>query len=900
MTARLTIALTLALSLVSRAGATTYYVRSSGDDARDGLSPETAFASIRPTARLLQNPGDRVIVGPGVYHEGNIKPRGSGTPDAPIVLLADVTGELTHDAPGPVTVVPPNTPDATTGIIVYGRHDVIIDGFDVDGAADAGIQVRPHSRNGSDSGRITVRNTTTRNGRLRGIHVIAAGEVNVVNNTMSRNAGTGVVLVGGASGAIVPLIANNIIEENRFGILLRGAQAGSVADNVLRADGKAVRLSDCDGVSIVRNQMTELGRGITGSGANLTIADNTLDRGGIISLGGVTVVMNNHFMTSTIGLLRFYLDEEASLRLNQNQLPPTYIVGSGRVEIAGNEGELLEAGAAIMTVTDNTFAQSIKLSAATRLELSRNQTTDVEARAPTLLVRDNQVSRWADILAATGTVTGNNAGRLALARYWDWNSDDAVANSRGPYLLDGNVSDSVLRLGDARTPLAGALVQNNTAAGLVRTFARGRLEVRHNDAHGIACLLFEPDAELVLAENVAHQSVSAGLIVIGAARAIVENNTSTDNADSGLAVRGSRNVTIAGNTFRSNPAGGISVLVPLVGDCNGDLRVTVDELTTVVSIVLGRRSLRACAAADANGDDAATIDEIMMAVAAAFDRQDLDPPQVEIRANRVEDNGRFGINVYAGGPVLTVDNRVVRNGGIAIAVNARGGQADTGIVGNILGQSAAEGLLLKGVLAARVRNNVIFSSRESGMLLRDAPQTAVINNLIYANGDDGISVGRGTDLPAHDATLASNTIYANAGWGITIGSAGAPSKGTVVLNNIVDGNLRGGVAAERDSRSGLSVNFNLNNDGNDPTIPPSASDFEGDPRFVAAAGPDGVLGGAGFEDDDLHLQPGTPALDAGSAPAAQLGITGSAVSGQPNDTGVVDVGFHYGASDDPK
>jgi hypothetical protein len=107
--------------------------------------------------------------------------------------------------------------------------------------------------------------------------------------------------------------------------------------------------------------------------------------------------------------------------------------------------------------------------------------------------------------------------------------------------------------------------------------------------------------------------------------------------------------------------------------------------------------------------------------------------------------------------------------------------------------------------------------------------------------------------------------------------------------------VHGGVAAERNSRVDLAIDFNLNNDGYEPSIPVSSTDFEGDPRFVAAAGADGILGGAGFEDDDLHLQPGTPARDAGSAPAAELGISGSAVAGQDSDTGIVDVGFHYGA-----
>src|SRR4029453_4116689 len=150
------LALLLVLVGVSRASATTYFVRASGDDAHHGLSPETAFASIRPVGRLLVNPGDRVIVGPGVYREGNITPDGSGTTDAPIVFLADSTGQLTHDPPGPVRIIPPNTESAGSGFIVRGGHDVVIEGFTVEGAARAGIKIRPDVRTGTDRSAGTV------------------------------------------------------------------------------------------------------------------------------------------------------------------------------------------------------------------------------------------------------------------------------------------------------------------------------------------------------------------------------------------------------------------------------------------------------------------------------------------------------------------------------------------------------------------------------------------------------------------------------------------------------------------------------------------------------------------------------------------------------------------------
>jgi hypothetical protein len=110
---------------------------------------------------------------------------------------------------------------------------------------------------------------------------------------------------------------------------------------------------------------------------------------------------------------------------------------------------------------------------------------------------------------------------------------------------------------------------------------------------------------------------------------------------------------------------------------------------------------------------------------------------------------------------------------------------------------------------------------------------------------------------------------------------------------VVRGNRRGGIAARSAALLGLMIGFNLNDDGYSEGVPPGASDLAADPSFVAPAGADGVLGSEGFADDDFHLQATSPAIDAGSATAADLGISGSAVAGPAEDQGTVDLGYHY-------
>jgi parallel beta-helix repeat protein len=217
------------------------------------------------------------------------------------------------------------------------------------------------------------------------------------------------------------------------------------------------------------------------------------------------------------------------------------------------------------------------------------------------------------------------------------------------------------------------------------------------------------------------------------------------------------------------------------------------------------------------------------------------------------------------------------------------------IANNWIGSGGEEGILLSGTSEARVENNLVFSNGAGGILLRNAPGVAIVNNLIYANANDGVAIGVGTNLPSPNALVSNNTLYANVGWGVTIGTAGAPSMGTVILNNILDRNTLGGIAADLGSLADLTIGFNLNNDGYSHEVTPSVTDFAADPRFLGPSGPDGILGGDGFQDDDFHLDPTSAAVDSGSAAAAVLGITGSAVTGLGVDEGIVDLGFHYGA-----
>jgi len=179
------------------APAATFYVRTVGTDTNDGLSPQAAFASIRHGGQFLLNPGDRVIVGPGQYHEGNIAPRRGGAPGQPVTFVADTSGTMTGDPAGPVVVLPaPDKPDETTGFIVFGKQHVVIDGFTVRGAVDAGIQVRPAPQTGVGSGDVAIVNNVVSNAMNFGIDVHATAGITVRANAVNDCTGPGIFVRG--------------------------------------------------------------------------------------------------------------------------------------------------------------------------------------------------------------------------------------------------------------------------------------------------------------------------------------------------------------------------------------------------------------------------------------------------------------------------------------------------------------------------------------------------------------------------------------------------------------------------------------------------------------------------------------------------------------------------------
>jgi len=159
-TARIAAALTVlaALAWAQPASGATYYVRTSGSDSNDGLSPTDALQTISAASPLVQA-GDTVYVGAGTYSEQVDIIGTDGDPGATISFVADTNGFKTGDA-GDVVVSGSSSRDH--GFKIENSDYIRIEGFHVTGAVKIGIKTK-------DSDRIIIKRCRFYNNHDEGI-----------------------------------------------------------------------------------------------------------------------------------------------------------------------------------------------------------------------------------------------------------------------------------------------------------------------------------------------------------------------------------------------------------------------------------------------------------------------------------------------------------------------------------------------------------------------------------------------------------------------------------------------------------------------------------------------------------------------------------------------------------
>lgn len=178
------------------------YVRTDGNDTRDGAVPERALRTIQ---RALDNalPGTEIVVGPGTY-EGALSITAHGTLAEPMALRGDPSGRETGDSPGEVVVT---SGGSGTGVFVDGARFWTVEGLTVTGSG-IGMHVRREA-----PGTVLRNNEIYGNGD-DGIRLQDATGAVLFNNLIYCNGRRGILVAGASSGSIDTRIVNNTIVGN--------------------------------------------------------------------------------------------------------------------------------------------------------------------------------------------------------------------------------------------------------------------------------------------------------------------------------------------------------------------------------------------------------------------------------------------------------------------------------------------------------------------------------------------------------------------------------------------------------------------------------------------------------------------------------------------------------------
>lgn len=883
-------------------GGETYYVRSGGSDFDDGRTPATAFASLQHAMTILRSPGDTLIVGPGTYIEEDLQPAGNGSREQPIVIRADPTGTETGDPSGPVTIRPPATDadtdtESTSGFRLEGKHDVAIDGFHIETATGPGILVGPHPITGIDSTRIAIAANSVLGSQNHGIGVHAVGDIAIHDNYIAcseRRSGSRAAAIfvrRGNEQAARPWIAANRIEDCEYGIRAEELRDATIIGNEVSASDYAISVSSAHGITLQDNIIrSSRMAAFTLYATDIRLVGNSADRDrwdhSSLHGSGRVQVSRNSFASLSPDI---YTSAGTTLEVDDNILTFAWVRGEDtHVTIRGNEGNSLAVeGVRRIEAEHNRFTAHVRLRAGELVEARENQFGNLDAAGETLTLERNEVDTELRGTAIELLARDNSAGSIRFQRQ----PRRPRATDRERSVIESNHARSEFRI--IGTDIEA---RDNTAGSQLTVLAYARAEVTDTSAAGLRCDIQSDGGVVDLRRN--RIDGGNGMVVRGARSGQVVGNEVVGSTIAGITVRRATGLRIATNHITGSAGAGISLDLGavLTGDCDDDGQVTVDEILRAVDIVLGQQSLEDCLAIDGNGDGEATVDEVILAIDAALgDAPESSNAPTEVSWNRIEGSGSTGIDAVTATALHISSNVVLRSAKVGIAVRGARNRPAVSIHGNVAGSNGGEGMFLRDSDAADVRDNIVFSNRESGILVRSSDAVSIVNNLIYANDNDGIGFGTGGSggRPTTGGMVMNNTLYGNGDWGVVIGDHRTNARGITLLNNILTGNQSGGIAVDHDSTAGLFVGFNLHDGRYGSGVQPSVTDFRADPRFANPTGDDGILGGEGFADDDFRLLPGSAAIDAGSATAAELGIQGSAVAGASSDDGIVDLGFHY-------
>ena len=249
--------------------ATTYYVRTDGDDSNSGtgFKPSQAWKTISKAAASL-NAGDTVYVAPGVYME-TVEPEQSGLSKAERTCYIGDNEASNFPDLSPGKVILNGESERTYGFHLYDNDYITVQGFAIRNHLHYGVRLQntsdyariihnvTHDNNGGilldDSSYCQISHNTVRSnqGKDDGIGVKSGStHATVSDNHVYNNRNDGIVFWDNADNAIVRA---NLCHNNGAGIIFQLSSSADIYNNISYQNGGNILIIGSDAARIYNN-----------------------------------------------------------------------------------------------------------------------------------------------------------------------------------------------------------------------------------------------------------------------------------------------------------------------------------------------------------------------------------------------------------------------------------------------------------------------------------------------------------------------------------------------------------------------------------------------------------------------------------------------------------------------
>jgi parallel beta-helix repeat protein len=755
-------------SNVRMAAARTIYVRIAGNDANDGSSPARALEHIGRAATVAA-PGDRVVVGPGTYREGEITP----TAFARISFVADRAGIEVGEPAGDVVV------DATglgNGFELNHNLAVTIDGFIVHGASN-GIYVK------SQSDQTVVSNNIVTGCSANGIYVQDSKSPTVFNNLVYANGGSGILLSGNVSGSPGARVINNTVYGNgNRGIFFAGTSVGSPNGLVLN---NAVQGNSVAGIQVnasSRNGYVSAGN-VTAdrfaSGTPVDVSDLRDDPQFVNPTGADGTLGADGYADDD-----FHLSQQASGQASDSPALDAGSDGARRLKLwrstTRTDGRadhgVVDAGYHYGNYTPPPLRPERRLRYKP-LYVSSMKGSDANdgaraANAMETIAHALEVAEAGNRIVLLGGTYAE--GNLQPSRSGKQGRDILIQGLQGAHIDATRFARGLLLLNRSHITLVGLEISGATENGIEIRGDSTAVTVRscHLHDNGRRGLYVNGVSGVTVQSTVTDKNGSTGVQVEDGQCNIV-NSTLNNNVEQGLWALSEATVSVTGSDLSANQKSGVLADQSAVTIADSTIRGNTD---TGARFIDGATGLLTRVVASRNQDGG------VQAVSSS----------VSLSDGAVDDNTPVGIDALGGADsgsseLVVTGTEVCRNQGPGVRAQASASSlTDVTVCAN-----TEEGVRQIGGTAQLVRATVTQNRR--GISVSEATSIQLQGGSVTSNGDNGVQV-----LSTTTATISGSMVASNNGSGVMLSVVPAARVSTSDLSN----NVNHGLIADQ---SGLTV-----------------------------------------------------------------------------------------------